>query len=331
MLLPLRALIYFLFILHNSLGVWGGEKVPKIRRSNLKQKEKEECSPSDGIFFKQLLAGVDYAKPSDAKNIFEQQSFHFALQMKNYAYLIGDIATGECVVVDGAWDVKGIKRYAKKNGCYVRHYIATHYHYDHIGGLVEQEPFKSRGIKLPGLREFVLGIKKKNRDKRLKNHSYPLIARPYISEVELAEAAKRTGVPAVFFTPLKDFSTILIGQSVKLTFRHTPGHSPGSMVVLVSNTNRNEDDSDSITNKNEREYLYMLSGDTLFPGSCGRVDLKESDPYEMWRSLQMIKNSYSDDLLVFPGHGYSSRNTTIGTERRVGLLGITKEQWLSGR
>eukprot|EP00943_MAST-04B_sp_MAST-4B-sp1_P006788 g6788.t1 len=331
MTLSIYTLPCLLFILHYSLAIPDGETVPKIRRPNLDEEVVEEACLSDGIFFKQMMAGVDFANPLKAKNTFEQQSFRFAAQMKNYVYLIGDLATGECVVVDGAWDVKGIKRYAKKHGCYIRHFVATHYHYDHIGGSVEHEPFKSRNIRLPGLREFVLGIKQKNRDKRLKNYSYPLIARPYISEVELEEAAKRTGVPAIFFTPLKDFSTLRIGQSIKLTFRHTPGHSPGSMVVLVSLTNRSKDDTDNIKNKNGDEYLYMLSGDTLFPGSCGRVDLVESDPYEMWKSLQTIKTSYDDDLLIFPGHGYNSGNTTIGIERRVGLLGITKEQWLSGR
>ena len=77
--------------------------------------------------------------------------------------------------------------------------------------------------------------------------------------------------------------------------------------------------------------LFMVSGDTLFPGSCGRVDLPESNHVDMWESLKKLKVSYDDDLLVFPGHGYSKPNTTIGEEKRTGLLGINKAQWMSGR
>ena len=295
-----------------------GENIPSIRRSNIQSSTNQLCF-ENGIYFKQLLAGVDYAKVSKATNMFEQQSFRFAEQMKNYVYLIGDLSTGECIVVDGCWDVKGIKRYAKKDGMKIKHYVATHYHYDHIGGEVTMEPFKSKNIKLPGLREFVLGIKTKNRMKRLKDNSVPPIAQAYISEVELEEAAKRTQTPQVYFSALKDYSTLDLGDRIRLTFRHTPGHSPGSMVILVSKIDVDD------------EPLFMISGDTLFPGSCGRVDLPESDPVSMWDSLQTIKQTYKNDLIVYPGHGYSKSNTTIGNEKRNGLLGITKTQWMSGR
>ena len=106
-------------------------------------------------FIKQLLAGRDFAKLSTARNSFEKQLFKFSAQMKNYVYLIGDLSNGETVVVDGCWDVRGIKRYARNDGMKIKHYVATHYHYDHIGGQVDQEPFKSQNIRLPGLQEFV--------------------------------------------------------------------------------------------------------------------------------------------------------------------------------
>ena len=297
-----------------------GETIPKFRRDAYSaESSSSQFCRAEGIYFKQLLAGRDFAKLSTARNSFEKQLFKFSAQMKNYVYLIGDLSNGETVVVDGCWDVRGIKRYARNDGMKIKHYVATHYHYDHIGGQVDQEPFKSQNIRLPGLQEFVLGLKKANREKRLNNDSIPALAKPYISNIELEQAAKQTSVPKRFFIPLEDFSTIDIGNTVRLTFRHTPGHSPGSMVILVSKI-----DADDIP-------LFMVSGDTLFPGSCGRVDLPESNHVDMWDSLKKLKVSYNDDLLVFPGHGYSKPNTTIGEEKRIGLLGITKSQWMSGR
>ena len=110
-----------------------------------------------------------------------------------------------------------------------------------------------------------------------------------------------------------------MSQALRLTFRHTPGHSPGSMVILVSDRLGEE-----------QPPLFMISGDTLFPGSCGRVDLPESDPALMWDSFQVVKQ-YPDDLVVFPGHAYSSANTTIRHEKEFGLLSMTRQQWMAGR
>ena len=329
---------------------------------------------ANGIYFRQLLAGVDFA--AAPRNEFERQTFRFAKQMQNYVYLVGDRQTGEAVVVDGAWDPRGIKAIAKADGMRVKAFVATHYHYDHTGGFLDHEPFKSMGVQLPGLREFVLGASAKSRARR---KGRP-IARAYISRTELADAARRTGVGQSALTPLDDGSVLEVGRRLSLRFRHTPGHSPGSMVVLVEDrggkgaiTEKKKkkeeeeeqeavaavaeveellvappggrlvsprtgggggaaaasgDDDDSLARM--PDPLFMISGDTLFPGSCGRVDLPESDPRVMWDSLQTVA-SYDDQLVVFPGHAYSGPNTTIGREKRHGLLGISRDQWMQGR
>lgn len=85
----------------------------------------------------------------------------------------------------------------------------------------------------------------------------------------------------------------------ELTFRfyHTPGHTPGSVCIYV-----------------EGEGL-LFSGDTLFAGSCGRVDLEGGVPAAMRQSLKLLKNlPLPDDTKVFPGH---DRFTTLGEERRT--------------
>ena len=49
------------------------------------------------------------------RNSIEQQIFGFARSMDNFMYLVGDIRTRECAIVDGCWDPHGIARYAEKN------------------------------------------------------------------------------------------------------------------------------------------------------------------------------------------------------------------------
>ena len=63
---------------------------------------------------------------------------------------------------------------------------------------------------------------------------------------------------------------------------HTPGHSRGSVTLLAGD--------------------LMLSGDTLFAGSCGRVDLPGGDAEQMWASLARL-GRLTEDWTVWPGHG----------------------------
>lgn len=84
--------------------------------------------------------------------------------------------------------------------------------------------------------------------------------------------------------------------NIPLRFLHTPGHTPGSQCFLVDGR--------------------VISGDTLFIGSCGRVDLPGSDPAQMYESLVMLK-SMPEETVLYPGHNYADRPTsTIGDEKR---------------
>ena len=58
----------------------------------------------------------------------------FASQMANFIYLIGDDATRECMVVDPAWDIKGIIDFIDREDMQLTGALVTHYHPDHVGG-----------------------------------------------------------------------------------------------------------------------------------------------------------------------------------------------------
>ena len=89
--------------------------------------------------------------------------------------------------------------------------------------------------------------------------------------------------------------TLKVGR-LTLTFMHTPGHTPGSQCFLVDGR--------------------LVSGDTLFIGSCGRTDLPGSDPSEMYYSLTQRLGALPDDTVLLPGHNYGGPASTIGDERR---------------
>jgi glyoxylase-like metal-dependent hydrolase (beta-lactamase superfamily II) len=89
--------------------------------------------------------------------------------------------------------------------------------------------------------------------------------------------------------------TLQLGR-LTLTFLHTPGHTPGSQCFLVADR--------------------LVSGDTLFIGSCGRTDLPGSDPSEMYYSLTQRLAALPDATILLPGHNYGGPSSTIGDEKR---------------
>jgi glyoxylase-like metal-dependent hydrolase (beta-lactamase superfamily II) len=88
------------------------------------------------------------------------------------------------------------------------------------------------------------------------------------------------------------------GQRIR--FIHTPGHTPGSQCFLVGDN--------------------LISGDTLFIGGCGRIDLPGSDPAQMYDSLTNKLRALPDNTVLYPGHDYADRPTsTIGEEKKRNL------------
>lgn len=91
-------------------------------------------------------------------------------------------------------------------------------------------------------------------------------------------------------------STIRVG-GLAIRVIHTPGHRFDSVCYEVNGT-------------------HLLTGDTLFVGECGRVDLPGSDVDAMWRSLTQTLRALPDALVVLPGHDYGKTPTsTLGREK----------------
>src|SRR5512134_1014477 len=117
--------------------------------------------------------------------------------------------------------------------------------------------------------------------------------------------------------PLKHEDVIELGN-IRLKVLHTPGHTPESITLLVSDTTRAE------------EPWLALTGDTLFVGDIGRPDLvgveaARSLASDMHESLFEKILPMNDSLLIYPGHGAGSlcgksigamRSTTLGFERK---------------
>lgn len=187
-------------------------------------------------------------------------------QIDTNCYLIGDEKTNVCAVADPGGSSDRVLAMIEKSGLEPQMILLTHGHWDHVGAI-------------PALLE-----------------KFPDIP-VYAHERELCAADEPN--PHYFFPRAgKNQRTYGEGDSLRLgglelKVLHTPGHSAGSVVLLVEDT--------------------MLCGDTLFAGSCGRCDLPGGDEEKMLASLKRLVE-LEGDYKVCPGHGPLS---SLEQERRT--------------
>jgi hydroxyacylglutathione hydrolase len=121
-------------------------------------------------------------------------------------------------------------------------------------------------------------------------------AKVYVNKAEVPWVKRVAGLSDSDLVVVESGDETVVGN-LKVKFIHTPGHTPGSQCFLVGKR--------------------LISGDTLFIGSCGRVDLPGSDPAQMYYSLNQKLRNLDEDTIVYPGHAYAPEATsTIGKEKR---------------
>lgn len=214
------------------------------------------------------------------------------------SYMLGCVRTFEAIVVDPL-ECIGLETYmaeAADLGLRISQVIDTHVHADHV----------SLGPELAA----ALNV-------------------PYI----LHEAAEP--LVKVSATFVSEGDELGVG-GIRMRILHTPGHTPDSMTLVVSDTARGQ------------EPWFLLTGDTLMVGDVGRPDLvigdKQLDVWGVRERAKHLFHSLHEKLLTFPDHteffpGHFGGSTcggvhmsgkassTIGYERRYNLaLQLTDEE-----
>ena len=232
---------------------------------------------TDRLYFRQLLSGRDFA-----------QGDGIAAQMRNFAYLIGDRQTGDCVVVDPAYAAGDLVDVLEADGLHLSGVLVTHHHPDHVGGSM-------MGFELKGLAEL------------LERVSVPV----HVNSQEAQYVSRITGIPMSDLTSHEHGDKVSVG-AIDIELLHTPGHTPGSQCFLLDGrlvagdtlflegcgrTDFPGGDSDEIFRSLQK--LAQLTGDpTVFPGhwyslepSASLSEVKRSNyvyrvaNLEQWRTL----------------------------------------------
>jgi len=153
---------------------------------------------TDRLYFRQWLAGRDFAVGNQ-----------LARQMVNFVYAIGDHETGKAVLIDPAYAPGELVGMVESDGLKVNGVLATHYHFDHVGG-------EMSGHAVAGIAEL------------LEILDVPI----HVQSEEVPWVERCTGVNASHMSAHASADKLMVG-AIEIELIHTPGHTPGSQCFLV--------------------------------------------------------------------------------------------------
>ena len=174
-------------------------------------------------------------------------------------YILWNEESDRCVVIDPGYEPERILVETARLGKTIEAVLLTHGHFDHVGGV--------------------------------RTLAAETDCRVYLHEKDLSMPPQMTAGP-LYYTDLYREGDVLDLAGLKIRVIHTPGHTEGSVCLLVEDA--------------------MFSGDTLFEGSCGRTDLPGGNWATILQSLKRLAGM-EKNYAVYPGHGPS---TTLEDEKR---------------
>ena len=129
------------------------------------------------------------------------------------------------------------------------------------------------------------------------SHFDHTIGNEQVAKLTGAKIMQHTSSPLLKDKALEDGDRITFGSS-SIDIVHTPGHSKDSICLILDNK-------------------MILTGDTIFVGSCGRLDLPGGSASEMFDSIYGKLVNLDGELVVLPGHHYGSKKTSTIKEEKV--------------
>jgi hydroxyacylglutathione hydrolase len=192
-------------------------------------------------------------------------------------YVLACDDTREAVIIDPGDEVGELLRVVSDGKLDVRHILLTHGHVDHVSGVAMAKAATGASVFLHRADLFLY-------DGALQQASL------FGLDIEAPPPVDR------FY----DLTAAITFGRCEVEVRHTPGHTPGGVCLLVGPAGQ--------------PPKMLFAGDTLFSGSIGRTDLMGGDHDTLIDSIRNGLFTLDDDVEVHSGHGPV---TSIGRERRT--------------
>ena len=187
------------------------------------------------------------------------------------AYIVSAAGSSRAVIVDPGDEAERLLAAARELSVEIEAILVTHCHFDHIGAVAEVARATGAPVYCPEIERAVLA-------------DIPSWTPPGFGPFESYEAEH---------TVAGGERLELAGLEIEVLF--TPGHSPGHVTYAIGSP----------------AQPALLSGDVLFQGSVGRVDLPGGDWNVLERSIGSLLKAFPAETIVYPGH---MGTTTLGRE-----------------
>ncbi len=193
--------------------------------------------------------------------------------LDNNVYIVTGNDSKSSVLIDPAASPQRIINYLNENDLVLKAILVTHGHYDHIGAVDDL----SKSFDVPVVTNQEEADMMVNADENLS---------------QLFQASSVTGTATSIIS-----EGAILDYGAGLTFKTimVPGHSPNSVCYYLE------------------ESAVIFTGDTLFAGSVGRMDMYKGSPGDLVVNIKERLMVLPDETEVHPGHGMS---TSIGDEKQ---------------
>lgn len=185
-------------------------------------------------------------------------------------YLVWCEKTKDGLVIDPGGEGERILAEIHKESLHVKYIINTHGHIDHIAA--NEQVKEATGARLA-----------------IHMDDLPLLDDPFQNLSLYMGREYHCSPPEL---TVREGDEIAVGNDVKLTVLHTPGHTRGGISLKAPGA--------------------IFTGDTLFAESVGRTDFPGGSFNDLVASIKNKILTCDDDWVVYPGHGPA---TTVGHER----------------
>lgn len=185
--------------------------------------------------------------------------------------IFGDEGTHEAIVVDPGDEIEKIIEILDRHGLKVKAIAVTHAHIDHVAGAHKLRSLSGAPVYM------------NENDRQLLD----------MLDVQAAWLGMKPSPCTEVDVTAGDGTVLHLGEA-EFQVIHTPGHTQGSLCLLIPSEQK------------------LIAGDTLFRDSIGRTDLPGGNTRQLLSSIKTHLLDLPENTIVIPGHG---PNTSIGREK----------------